>query len=85
MKPEYLKVTDLGSHHSRTINLHKADNDLLDSLRNYVLFINGNGMSEKGTANAMHDMACIMEGSLPFTRNGHRFEVGQAPATGDAS
>lgn len=80
-----IKITDLGSSQGRIIDLDTANPTLMDGLRNFVLSLNGNGYSAKGTANAMMDMNNILDGALPFTRNGVRFEKYTPPATGDAS
>jgi len=69
-----LRITDLGSGNTKRIDFPLTDETLERGLMNFVLSLNGNGMSAKGTANAMVDMDCIRSGTLPFTRNGVRFE-----------
>jgi len=69
-----LRITDLASGAGRLIDFPLTDETLERGLMNFVLSLNGNGMSAKGTANAMVDMDCIRSGTLPFTRNGVRFE-----------
>lgn len=67
-----IRITDMAADRSITLDLTNANH--ARTFDRLVLEINGGGMNAKSTANAMIDGAAARDGSLPFTRNGYRFE-----------
>ena len=69
-----LKITALPNDNTKLVNLTAIPETELERLEHFIFALNGSGANTKSTTNAMLDMDCIRTGSLPFTRNGFRFE-----------